>query len=193
MIHAPTHYLRETDRDTQMQKVYNAEQAVFADAPTEFQNLEEVTAFVAKVFASAWFKRHFPAPRNTFPPRISEHNGGRTAFARGYSIHLPKTSFGKKKWVILHELAHCLTPNWHKEGGHIVQSHGREFCETYLKLIGHGIGPNTQKRLRDSFRKHKVKYFPKRRLTADQLKALADRGRALAAQGFIRKEPESQL
>jgi putative metallohydrolase (TIGR04338 family) len=185
-----THYLRETAKDTQMQKVYDAEQAVFHNATASgFQSFEEVNAFVAKVFASAWFKRHFPQAYR--PPRLHEHNGGRTAFARGYSIHLPKNDFGKKKWVVLHELAHCLTPSRSQEAGHILQSHGREFCAIYLKLIGHGIGPKTQKALRDSFRQHKVKYLPKKRLSPEQLNALKERGRRLAEQhGLPEKKSE---
>lgn len=66
---------------------------------------------------------------------------------QGWGINLPR--WARVEVVIVHELAHILTPEaepWH----------GREFCRNYLALIKRWLSTEQAKALRASFKEHRV-------------------------------------
>jgi len=67
--------------------------------------------------------------------------------------------WSRNKLYILHEVAHCLAVagcyhNW-------------EFVKVYLDLVYYVLGEDIYKILRDQFKKHRVKYYPKKMLSED--------------------------
>lgn len=158
-------------RDGQKGKLYAAEDALsgayFRYAyPTPF----EVTNFYLSMQKKAWFKKRWPwfgekpVDVSVSPQR---RYGGASAF-----INMRKIVFGRKsmnKLIAVHEFAHLLCPDPGDPG------HGRLFCATYLELVGFAFNEDAKKKLRDSFKKHKVKYRPKRVLSEEQREAARER------------------
>lgn len=162
-------------RDTQRSKVYAAERAL-KDAP-DFETMDQVHRYVeGGVFESTWFKNRFP--QVTF---LATHNGGGARKARGgpcyrragsglliQGVYMNLPRWARSKLVILHELAHGLTPV-------TCAAHGREWCQIYLELVGRFMGTETATRLRDSFKAHGVRCLPKRVLSETQKAEMVER------------------
>jgi putative metallohydrolase (TIGR04338 family) len=158
------HRLWFKEIDWQRSKAYAAERTAWygteADNDT-FDSVPEIQAYIDKLMASAWFRRRWPHTR--FKVQVKDGRARyRTAAAnRGQRwIKLPRWS--RKRWLILHELAHICTP--HETGG----KHGRYWARTYLELVRHEMGEDAHKLLKLCFQRHKVKFNPRRKLTAQQ-------------------------
>lgn len=175
-------------RDTQRQKVYDAEGAAFGYAPghsvlaTPFKGygrsnltLPQAEAFVAKVTGSAWFERHY-GPRWRIV--VKDGRGHRRATSTGGrlgTIQLP--TWARMDWVILHEVAHNVTT--HRLGDDAAW-HGWQFAGTYLALVQHYLGADAAKALKAEFRRKKVRWTEPRSRTLSPEQAEAARARLAA-------------
>jgi putative metallohydrolase (TIGR04338 family) len=151
--------------DSQRRKVYAAEAEAFRGTEwTEIigsGSMEEIREYLERITSHQWFKERWP--------RIGEfilHNGGggyrSTASFRGLLPRISVIRDQRNPWTVVHELCHICT--W----GDQVAAHGREFCAAYLLLVKHYFGADMEKRLRQAFIKHKVKYKPKVQLSEEE-------------------------
>jgi len=107
-------------------------------APT----LEGCQKYYNNIFKRAWFKNRW----NSHYVIVVKGTGATTL---GRTIRL--AYWGRKEWVLLHELAHTLTP-WQ------APAHGREFAGILLFLVQQVMGKAEADKLRKAFKKNKVKY-----------------------------------
>lgn len=136
-------------RDSQRSRVYSAEGKVFLDPfyRDDLKTVQSCQDYVDSITKTAWW-RH----RSRLLHVTVEHGarGGR-AWATYGSI---RTSPGsRKKWVMLHELAHILTDSHAND----LAPHGPEFCANYVALTRQFLGKETGDYLRQSFRDGRVK------------------------------------
>lgn len=166
--------------DSQKRKVYAAEGEAFAGysqpniGPANRPDLRSVMA------CDIWVNRQLRRKRLrdalhklgvTIPSRIHINPTGASAGGGGTKINAGK--WARTEQVLLHELAHIL--NDYAGGWRDTSGHGREYARIYLTLVKYVLGTFWERRLRQAFRKHKVKYLPKRELTVDQRAALSAR------------------
>lgn len=134
-------------RDNQRGRVYAAERAaanqhgifwsqtISNDALQGWVN----TVLDKRPIRSRWGNRHID---------VVLKRGGR-ALAWGKSrITLPLG--GRNEWVMLHEIAHCLTPGQYAP-------HGPEFAGVYLFLVQTVLGPEKAATLRQAFKEERVR------------------------------------
>lgn len=165
------------ERDSQRQKVYNAEDYTKYRINSElksnlyiFSSIEEVQRFVDKLTASAWIRKRYGLHK------IVVKNTGGTWARGGLSgcIRLPfRNKWSHNIMVILHELSHCIG----KRG--IGACHGRFFARSFLELVGHVLGSGARKILKEEFKNHRVKYTPRKQFSPEAQKALKERGKKL--------------
>ena len=148
-------------RDSQRQKVYDAEKAAFLDAfwaPLDDNSIEGARRYVKQVIGSkrwATLALRYDYPSSNITIAVKDGRGRRSACASTWRVSLPVHT--RSKPIILHELAHTLTNHQRKLPGH-----GWLFCRAYLDLVSTFIGADAKKKLKASFRDHKVKTNPKR-------------------------------
>lgn len=165
-------------RDSQREKLYRAEIEGLKDfRGREFETIGEVEAYYRDLLRQVWFGRTFG--RTVRAVKVYDGRGRRSACHRGTingcaMICLPRWS--RFEAVVLHELAHALVPS-----ADCFAPHGREFAEKFLRLVRNRLGPDAECSLKAAFKKHHVKYKPKKIMTAESLAALRERGRLLAA------------
>jgi hypothetical protein len=130
-------------RDSQRSKLYTAEGA-FHGAP-DFKTVPECQAYVDSVMASRWV-------RARWKQRVTVHDGrGRSSASGGTSGRLNLPLWSRSRYVILHEMAHVLTPYQYA-------AHGPEYAGVLLSLVHHILGQETAAKLRVSFKEHRVRY-----------------------------------
>lgn len=171
------------ERDFQRRRCYDAErlfinllETQLKYTPKRYESVEEIQALVNKICSYAWFKRRW-YPSETFTPAkkvISVKDGrGRKRAGGGYKTlwygYITIPIWARDEIVILHELAHAITPP--STGG----CHGRFWARTFLELVGHVVGWDEAKLLRDAYKKYKVKYNPRRRLSVEAKAAARER------------------
>jgi putative metallohydrolase (TIGR04338 family) len=135
---------KRTWRDSQKQKVYNAEFRLrnrFRHENTKFESIEEIKHYLSNLLKSTWFIRRWGIREE---PLVTEIQGN-TAYGnkRFNKLSLPKWAWNKI--IVLHELSHIL----HKFGSGT--SHGRYFCRTLLELIDHELSPKARRCLKKQF------------------------------------------
>lgn len=166
--------------DSQKRKVYAAEGEAFVGystptiGPANRPDLRSVTA------CDIWVNRQLRRKRLRaallalgvqIPSRVHINPTGHSAGGGSATINAGK--FIRTEKYLLHELAHVLNDyagGWRNKSGH-----GREYARIYLLLVRHVLGTFWERRLRQAFRKHKVKYLPKREYTPEQRAALSAR------------------
>jgi putative metallohydrolase (TIGR04338 family) len=141
-------------RDSQRGRVYAAERHIEweDDGRVGDGSLQAAEEFVGRITRSNWWRKR--AQPYQFHITVKDGRGNRKASAGPASITLPR--WARKEWVVLHELAHCLS--WDEcrrngEGGH-----GRTFVRTYLALVDRFLGKDTGRVMREVFREHRVKW-----------------------------------
>ena len=156
-----------TTRDTQRKRVYDAETALFRDAATHPGDsaaakrllhqgarvtstgnitIEACQAYVDHLIRSAWFQRRWPEVARRGVTCRHKVYGNATWSPSGY-ISLPP--WARDEATILHEVAHAVTPR--------EVAHGPEYAAAMLALVGHRMGPEAAKALREQYREHRVR------------------------------------
>jgi hypothetical protein len=130
-------------RDSQRSKLYAAE-AIFHSAP-DFKTVDQCQAYVDSVMASRWV-------RARWQQRIVVKDGrGHVNATGGTSGQLQLPLWSRQRLVILHEMAHVLTP-------YRYAAHGPEYAGVLLSLVHHVLGAETAAKLRASYKEHRVRY-----------------------------------
>lgn len=167
-------------RDTQRSKLYAAERATFNDADWRNQamDLADCEALVRRIERSAsWAKLMAERPHPIYGGwgRITVEAGRGGGMAHGTNL-ITLGVYGRRPWVILHELAHLATTRVH--GDHAAAAHGWQFASIYLRLVRRWLGKPERDALRAAFRAHGVRYTApraKRQLTDEQKAELTAR------------------
>jgi putative metallohydrolase (TIGR04338 family) len=145
---APTKAHGEDD-DPQRYRVYEAEELVFASSRgRRFRTCGDIADWLTYIFGTRWFRNRYRLYR-----RFAVHDGRGDSMARGWSdddfvCHLSIVRALRCELFVLHELAHALA----------FDSHGPEFCSTYLKLVRRFMGREVFENLRFNFQANGVKY-----------------------------------
>lgn len=149
-------------RDNQRQRLYNAQhrtcwttepskyaKVLFEDMVTYYSfekkqapSLEACQSYYDAIIKRAWFQNRW----KYHSVNVIRGNG---ATASGRTIRL--AYWARKEWVLLHELAHTLTPSRYA-------AHGREFAGILLFLVQQVMGKAEADKLREQFKAHKVRY-----------------------------------
>jgi putative metallohydrolase (TIGR04338 family) len=132
-------------RDTQRGKLYAAERVCQPPEP-EFRTVIDCQVFVDEVIAEhrEWFWPKYVC--------VQDGRGRRSACASFDTISVPR--WARTRIVILHELAHIITPPpfaWH----------GPEFALNFLKLVRSVLGFDQYNKLATSFEDHSVRWATK--------------------------------
>jgi putative metallohydrolase (TIGR04338 family) len=168
------------DRDGQKQKVYESEWAI--DSGRIFWSADEVSAYVNKLYNSAWYQRRWKNLGKGVTIKWRNKTGTSRAFSYKREIRFASALFrrsdGKYKrgvshLLVLHELAHiAVFSDPDHEWYHA--SHDRNFCRVLLELVRHEMGDESWRALKAQYRKRKVKhtrYTKRRALTSAEREA----------------------
>jgi hypothetical protein len=153
-----------TVRDSQRQKVFDAENAV---RPTSNEGHAEIDAWATRIVKSAWFNRRCGRWNNPL-------NGPLTAivldsyaatnctpavriYGGKYVAHATVAREHRTRIDVAHVLAHLMV-NEAYPAADIRGWHGPEFCKAFLEIVGHWDSEDTKKALTDEFRARKVKF-----------------------------------
>ncbi len=153
-------------RDTQKQKLYNAERVLRAYADP-LPTVADMEKYVAKVLKRAPIVARYPQdlqPIDVCPGKW----GQRRALAHGGDrISMPKWS--RDTHIVLHEVAHVIASRVH--GARNIAGHGWQYAKVYIDLVHFMMGREAAEALKISFAHHGVRYKaprPKKRLTPSQ-------------------------
>lgn len=167
---------RQPKRDSQRSKAYAAEREVrkLIDQKT-FTDIAHVARYVRDTMEAVWFQRRWPDFHEVAVQYVPGSSKCRawswkslnSDHAIGGVIEMSTWGIGTRgehggELIVLHELAHCLTPN---------DAHGRRWARVFLELVRYRMGEETYRLLRDAFRKHRVKYHPRRTAQARRREA----------------------
>lgn len=143
-------------RDTERLKTYKSEWAFQSRAEIpDFKDLKEAQKFAKKLYKSkTWIKLWQKSVEEDVgkifsgQPQVvgmSRRSKTMSGYTNGTTVTLCPTT-GMNKYVLLHELAHCL--------GHM--HHGRSFRQCVLSLVGAFMGAKEKKILKEEFKKKKL-------------------------------------
>lgn len=116
-------------RDNQRSKVYKAERLHTEFEKHRIEDIKEVKKFVYKTLALKSVSKYW-----TPKPKIKDGRGCRRATGSARALTFPKWS--RTKMVILHELAHAVTPSHYAW-------HGKEFCANFYYLVKVAMGKDS--------------------------------------------------
>lgn len=142
-------------RDTQRSKVYAAERDHSLISVIRIEDVKDIRRFVMSVMR----RKEMKPWRHAFSGsklRITDGRGRRKATAYGcfqtsYRITITLPRWARSMMVVLHELAHALTPGRYP-------THGMEYCTNYLYLIKHVMGIEAYEEMIKCFTVHGVRY-----------------------------------
>ena len=131
-------------RDNQRAKLYRAEFEV--DAGRRLPTVDRMQAYVDGLVRLQWFAARWPDRGFEVRPGFGHRRA--TADVNGV-LQMPK--WARSELVLLHEVAHCLTP-WS------FASHGPEYAGVLLSIVRHGMGPARAQTLEDAFDRNRVRW-----------------------------------
>lgn len=133
-------------RDSQRQKVYNAEGTAVGHLGRALPTVPEMQAYVDKLLGEAWARRRWGARRVT----VKDGRGHRNATGGYGDVQMPLWSRNER--YLLHEVAHNVAggAHWHDES----------FTRVCLELYAHVFGADAGKAYREACRKYHVRIGP---------------------------------
>lgn len=151
-------------RDTQRQRLYDAERRAFGNWPLvrhgkTLKDHKAVEAYVAKVVSRATIQRRYGSWLNRSPIGVKAGRAGST-WSRGGRFWIKMAPNHRIEWIVLHELAHLIQHRVYPNGlgGMSVAGHGPEFCSIYLDLVRYCLGKAAHAALKAEFVAGKVKH-----------------------------------
>jgi putative metallohydrolase (TIGR04338 family) len=131
-------------RDSQRARLYRAETAV--DSGRRLPTVERMQAYVDRLCEADWFLARWGARTIEVRPGFGHRRA--TADSEGV-LQMPK--WARTELVLLHEVAHCLTPS-------TCAGHGPEYAGVLLALARRAMSPATAQALEDAFAREKVRW-----------------------------------
>lgn len=166
-------------RDSQRQKVYDAEYSLRDSMSVrKFKDVADAQKFIDRIERSSWFAKTFPNVKRHV--KVVYKGGSRWALGGFGKIELPRQGWywAGNSIVVLHELAHNLTPDavglgmcqgigdsrcgWHNTPNtHEITArpaaHGPEFTRIFLDLVRRFVGKEVYEELKTQYRARRVK------------------------------------
>lgn len=130
-------------RDTQRARLYRAEFEI--DPGRRLPTVEKLQAYVDALTRADWFTARWPDRAFEVRPGFGHRKA--TADVNGV-LQMPK--WARSEMVLLHEVAHCLTP-W------TFAAHGPEYAGVLLSLVRRSMGPSPAQALEDAFDRQRVR------------------------------------
>lgn len=138
-------------RDYQRSKVYAAEWAAHGTGQPDFATHDETVRYANQIMRSEFWQ-----DRGLDEVAVGTRNGrGGVAYGKGrIGISAP----ARKRWVVIHELAHCATSQNFANSGDSWSwpGHGWQFCELYVDMVDEFLGAEVATRLQDEMDERKV-------------------------------------
>lgn len=128
-----------------------------ADQPT-FTTAPQVTSYLHGLYRTRWFDRRFG--HRVLPFVDIKRKGSNTSTGGANCLRFARARWPIPEWLVLHELAHVLTPNDASGGGH-----GRLWRRIYLDLLQFRQ-PEAAVHYRNLFRAGRLTWSPKRLVVA---------------------------
>ena len=149
-------------RDSQRARLYRAEGEVATGR--RLPTVERMQSYVDDVVAADWFLARWEERRFEVRPGFGHRRA--TADEDGI-LQMPK--WARTELVLLHEVAHCLTPR-------TVAAHGPEYAGVLLALARRAMSPGTAQSLEDAFARHGVRWTLSAVPTSSPVPAVARAG-----------------
>jgi putative metallohydrolase (TIGR04338 family) len=108
--------------------------------------VDALQAYVTGLANADWFTARWGA--RTFEVRPGYGHRRATADRNGV-LQMPRWS--RTQLIVLHEMAHCLTPVSYA-------AHGPEYAGVFLSLVRRGLTPASAQALEDAFVRHRVRW-----------------------------------
>ncbi len=114
-----------------------------------FASVESVQSYVDKVLGLNWVRAQWG--RAAVGVRVRARRGAAAAHYESEAavlavpLHTGSTAWALRELVVLHELAHHLSPD------ELEAAHGPEFCSRYCELVDGVIGPEAALLIRATF------------------------------------------
>ncbi len=131
-------------RDSQRARLYRAENEVDAGRP--LPTVATMQAYVDGVAAAGWFTQRWGD--RSFDVRPGYGHKRATATREGV-LQMPR--WARREMTILHEVAHCLTPETYA-------AHGCEYAGVLLALVRRAMGLGPAQALEAAFGRHRVRW-----------------------------------
>ena len=131
-------------RDSQRARLYRAEDEV--GPGRRLATVEALQAYVDDLRGTDWFRSRWGTP--SFEVRPGYGHRRATADRNGV-LQMPR--WARTEVVLLHEVAHCLTPA-------TFAAHGAEYAGVLLSLVRRAVDSGTAQRLEDAVASHRVRW-----------------------------------
>jgi len=184
------------ERDSQRQRVYDAEATTPMRSDVTLPEVTDLTRYLMRVLNSrrVWSAFPFLAPGcedelDRLPITIKDGRG--CTHARGGRTQLIMPRWARSELVFLHEIAHLIhqrekdsprhsiiDPTWRERKGYFA-AHGWRYCMIYLQLVLWFMGRGPHDQLKAAFKQGRVRHRPPRSLSPEQRLALANRLRRM--------------
>ena len=131
-------------RDSQRARLYRAEDEV--GSGRRLPTVPLLQAYVDDLGGTEWFRSRWGPRRFDVRPG---HGHRRATADRDGVLQMPR--WARTEVVVLHEVAHCLTPA-------TFAAHGPEYAGVLLSLVRRAVDPGSAQRLEDAFARHRVRW-----------------------------------
>ena len=134
--------------DSEMTKVYRCEWKLQAKYPiiNEVLSKEEAEKYVKRILKSKYWKDNGRG-RSIIVEWYKDMGGRRAVNGTAYGSMIKLSPSGSSKYVIIHELVHCM--------GYM--NHGRGFRNKLVEMVSRFLGRDIAKQLKLNFREAKLK------------------------------------
>lgn len=141
--------IRRRTRDTQRQKLYNAENYIH-NRGLKFSDVRSMQKYVNRLTTYAWFVRRWGA----MTIEVRDGRGRRRAGgfrSRSGKHYITMPTWSRREAIVLHEVGHVITETCYA-------AHGREYASNLLELVDHMMGHDVWSDLKMSFKRFHVHY-----------------------------------
>ena len=164
-------------RDSQMQKLYDAEYSLIPCSPKDNLSFEEVITKIDEVVNDTWFRKKFG---RLFSDTILKVENASSRQNMKYAFGTDLLSFPPHFCnipIILHELTHIIVDRLHfvVNMNKNYTTHGRMFAFIYLELVKKFMGESSYTILKTGYKNFNVKYRNRIPQTSAKKKILRER------------------
>lgn len=171
-------------RDSQMQKLYDAEYSLIPCSPKDNLTFDELIQKIDDVVNDTWFRKKFG---RLFSDTILQVENASSRQNMAYSFGTDFLSFPPHFCnfpIILHELAHTIVDRLQfvVAFNYNYTTHGRMFAFIYLELVRKFMGESSYTILKTGYKNFNVKYRNRIPQTSAKKKILRDRLKLIKTQ-----------
>lgn len=171
-------------RDSQMQKLYDAEYSLIPCSPKDNLSFDELIYKINEVVNHTWFRKKFG---RLFSETILKVENASSRQNMAYAFGTDLLSFPPHFCnvpIILHELTHIIVDRLHfvVNMNKSYTTHGRMFAFIYLELVKKFMGDRSYTILKTGYKNFNVKYRNRIPQTSAKKKILRERLKVIKSQ-----------